>query len=62
MQHLQKMFDQFKEHNCKFCLSKCQFFHFQVEYLGHMMYPSGLGVQKAIIKAILQVPQPTNVS
>jgi hypothetical protein len=44
MQHLEEVFDQVKEHNCKLCLSKCQIFHIQVEYLGHMMYSSGLGV------------------
>jgi hypothetical protein len=33
-----------------------------VEYLGRMIYPSGLGVQKAKVEAISQVPQPTNVN
>jgi len=27
-----------------------------VEYLGHMIYPSGLGVQKAKVEAISLVP------
>jgi hypothetical protein len=33
-----------------------------VEYLGHMIYRSGLKVQKAKVKVISQVPQPTNVN
>ncbi len=33
-----------------------------MEYLGHMIYRSGLKVQKAKVKDISQVPQPTNVN
>jgi hypothetical protein len=33
-----------------------------VEYLGHMIYWSGLKVQKAKVKVISQVPQPTYVN
>jgi hypothetical protein len=33
-----------------------------VEYLGHTNYLGGLGVQKAEVEAISQVPQPTNVN
>jgi len=46
MQHLQKVFDRFKEHNLKLHFCKCQFFEVQVEYMGHMTYLSGLGVEK----------------
>jgi len=33
-----------------------------VEYLGHMIYLGGFGVQKAKIEAISQVPQPTYIN
>jgi hypothetical protein len=33
-----------------------------MENLGHMIYPSGLGVHKAKVEAISQVPQPIDVS
>lgn len=46
MQHLQQVFRIFKKHNLKFHLSKCWFFHIQVEYLNHRIYPGGQGVSK----------------
>ncbi len=52
MHHLWEVFGRFKEHNLKLHPSKCQFFHTQVEYLGHMIYPGGMGVQKAKVEAI----------
>ncbi len=52
MHHLQVVFRRFQEHNLKFHLGKCQFLHTQVEYLGHMIYLGGLGVQKAKVEAI----------
>jgi hypothetical protein len=44
MHHLQEVFGRPKEHNLKFHPGKCRFFHTHVEYLGHMIYPSGLQV------------------
>jgi hypothetical protein len=54
--HLWKVFRRLKEHNLKLHPGKCQFFQTQVEYLGHMIYLGGLGVQKANVKAISHVP------
>jgi hypothetical protein len=62
MHHLQEVFERFKDHNLKLHPSKCYFFQTHVEYLGHMIYPNGLGVQKAKVEAISQVPQLTNVN
>jgi len=62
MRHLQEVFRRLKEHNFKFHQSKCQFFHTQVKYLGHMIYLGGLGVQKAKVEAISKVPQPIDVN
>jgi hypothetical protein len=50
------------EHNFKFHPSKCGFLQTQVEYLNHMIYPSGLGVQKAKLEAISQVLQSLHVN
>jgi hypothetical protein len=47
MRKLQEMFKRFKKYNLQFHPSKCHFFHVRVEYLGHMIYLGGLGVQKA---------------
>ncbi len=58
MHHLRKVFGRLKEHNLKLHLAKCRFFHIQVEYLGRMIYLDGLGVQKAKVETISQVPQP----
>jgi hypothetical protein len=33
-----------------------------VEYLGHVIYPSGLGMQQAKVEAITRILHPTNVS
>jgi hypothetical protein len=47
----------------KLHLGKCGFFQSQVGYLGHMIYPWGLGfVQKTKVDAISKVPKPTYVS
>jgi hypothetical protein len=33
-----------------------------VEYLGHVIYLGGLGVQQAKMEAIARIPRPTDVS
>ncbi len=46
--HLQYVFDCLGVYGLKLHLGKCGFFQSQVGYLGHMIYPWGLGfVQKA---------------
>jgi hypothetical protein len=61
-EHLHEVFDRLNEHNFKLYHRKCHFFHIPVEYVGHMIYLGELGLQKAKIEAISQVPQPTNGS
>jgi len=57
MHHLREVFGRLKEHNLKLNPRKCQFFHTWVEYiLGHMIYPNGLGIQKAKVEAIYKFP------
>ncbi len=50
------------EHNLKFDPSNCGSLQTQVEHLSHMIYPSGLRVQKAKVEAISQVPQSLHVN
>ena len=50
------------EHGLKLHLSKCIFFYSQVEYLGHMIYPGGLGVLKGKVEALASIPRPKDVS
>jgi len=57
MHHLQEMFKRLQDHNLKFHLGKCQFFNTQVEYLGHMIYLGGLGVQKAKVRLFHRSPK-----
>jgi hypothetical protein len=52
MHHLQEIFERLKNHNLKFHPGKCWFFQTQVEYLGRMIYLSGLGVHKAKVEVI----------
>jgi hypothetical protein len=59
---LQEMFKGFKEYNLQFHPNKCHLFHVQVECLGCMIYLGELGVQKAKVKMISQVPQLTKIS
>ncbi len=33
-----------------------------MQYLGHVIYPGGLGVQQVKVEAIAHIPHPTNVS
>ncbi len=60
--HLQIMFEGLKVHGLHLHLRKCKFFQENVEYMGHVIYPSGLGVQQAKVEVIARIPCPTNVS
>ncbi len=42
--HLQIMFERLKAHGLRLHLEKCKLFQENVEYLGHVIYPSGLGM------------------
>jgi len=51
-----------KAHGLHLHPGKCKFFQESVEYLGHVIYPSGLGVQQAKVEAITHIPRPMDVS
>jgi len=60
--HLQIVFERLKAHGFHLHLGKCKFFQENVEYLGHVIYPGGLGMQQAKVKAIARIPHRTDVS
>jgi hypothetical protein len=60
--HLLIVFERLKTHGLRLHAGKCKFFQENVEYLGHVIYPSGLGVQQVKVEAIARIPHPTNVS
>ncbi len=60
--HLQIMFEQLKAHGLCLHPRKCKFFQESVEYLGHVIYPSGSGMQQVKVEAITRILRPTDVS
>ncbi|CAM6082514.1 unnamed protein product [Calypogeia fissa] len=60
--HLREVFERLKVHGLKLHPAKCKFFHDQIPYLGHTIYPGGLGVQQTKVEAIMRIPRPTDVS
>jgi hypothetical protein len=60
--HLQIVFEQLKAHGLHLHLGKCKFFQESVEYVGHVIYPSGLGVQQTKVEVIACILRPTDVS
>jgi hypothetical protein len=60
--HLQIVFERLKAHGLRLHLGKCKFFQESVEYLGHVIYPGGLGVQQVKVEAIARIPHPMDVN
>jgi len=60
--HLQIVFKRLKVHGLRLHLGKCKFFQESVEYLGHVIYLGGLGVQHAKVEAIARILRPTDVN
>jgi len=60
--HLQIVFERLKAHGLRLHPGKCKFFKENVEYLDHVIYLGGLGVQQAKVEAIARIPRPMNVS
>ncbi len=56
------MFERLKVHGLRLHPEKCKFFQESVEYLGHVIYPGGLGMQQTKVEAIACIPCPTDVS
>ncbi len=56
------MFEQLRAHSLHLHPRKCKFFQESVEYLGHVIYPGGLGMQQIKVEAIAHIPCLTDVS
>jgi hypothetical protein len=60
--HLTKVFVRLRLHGLKLHPSKCKFYCDRVEYLGHMIYPRGLGVVASKVEVVMSIPRPRDVS
>lgn len=60
--HLQAVFERIRDSGLKLHSKKCTFFQSEIAFLGHMITPNGLGVQKAKVDALNQIPVPTDIS
>lgn len=61
-EHLSAVIECWVEHGLKLHPNKSTFFYSQVEYLGHMIYPRGLGVLKSKVEALASIPKPKDMS
>ena len=59
--HLQAVIKRIKEAGLKLKPAKCHFARQEVEYLGHLLTPEGLKMNKRLVEAIKEFPSPTDV-
>lgn len=57
-QHIRKVFQKLRTYNLKIQLDKCEFFKKEVEFLGHVITPSGILPNPQKIRAIENYPIP----
>jgi hypothetical protein len=60
--HLIEVFARLRLHGLKLHPDKCRFYCDRVEYLGHMIYPGGLGVVASKVEVVMSIPRPKDVS
>jgi hypothetical protein len=60
--HLTEVFVRLRLHGLKLHPGKCRFYCDHVEYLGHMIYPGGLGVVASKVEVVMSIPRPRDVS
>jgi hypothetical protein len=60
--HLIEVFARLRFHGLKLHPGKCRFYYDCVEYLGHMIYPGGLGVVASKVEVVMSIPRPKDVS
>ena len=61
-EHLQRVLELLRKHQLYAKRSKCTFFTDKVEYLGFIVSKEGVATDLAKIQAIIDWPQPNNVS
>jgi hypothetical protein len=60
--HLQIVFERLEAHGLCLHPGKCKLFQENVEYLGHVIYLGGLGVQQVKVEAIACILHPMDVN
>ena len=60
--YLTEVFARLRLHGLKLHLGKYKFHCDRVEYLGHMIYPEGLGVVAYKVEVVMSIPKPRDVS
>jgi hypothetical protein len=60
--YLIEVFARLRIHGLKLYPSKCKFYCDRVEYLGHMIYPGGLGVVASKVEVVMSIPRLRDVS
>jgi hypothetical protein len=60
--HLADVFARLRLHGLKLHPGKYKFYCDRVEYLGHMIYPGGLGVVASKVEVVMSIPKPRDVS
>jgi hypothetical protein len=60
--HLIEVFARLRLHGLKLYPGKYRFYCDCVEYLGHMIYPGGLGVVANKVEVVMSIPRPKDVS
>ena len=61
LQHLEMVIDRLQEVGLKLKPAKCLFIRQEVEYLGHIITPSGLKTNPRLIAAVQNFPTPSNL-
>ena len=61
LDHLQEVIARLCSANLRLKPSNCEFVQAEVEYLGHVIIPSGLKTSPRLTSAVLDFPQPINV-
>jgi hypothetical protein len=61
-EHLRLVLQVLREHQLYTKFRKCDFFHKQVYYLGHVIYEEGVAVDPDKIRYIMEWPTPNDVS
>jgi hypothetical protein len=60
--YLTEVFARLRFHGLKLHPGKCRFYCDRIEYLGHMIYPRGLGVVANKVEVVMSIPRPRDVS
>jgi transposase InsO family protein len=61
MKDLRKVFEALRSANLTLKASKCQFCREEMQYLGHIITKNGIKPDPALVKAVLEFPQPKKV-